>query len=146
MFVQHEMAIEADAQCHERCIDKLKYEVAADDVFGAFLEWPRHLDNIFQDDVRHHADEEANHSQHYQMCISLPLPIRHPERLEHCQCHYCKRSADNSRCYRFFASLFHTSRKDTKKRVKKQTISHIFTICRTLCCIFMLFIPVIRHK
>ena len=63
--IQYEMAVETDAQSHKRRIDKLKPEIAADDVFDAFLERPRHLDNVLQDDVRQHTDKETYYAQSY---------------------------------------------------------------------------------
>ena len=55
------MAIETDAQCHERRVDYLESDVAADDIFDTFLERPGQLDDILQDDVGHHACEKAYH-------------------------------------------------------------------------------------
>ena len=55
------MAIETDAKGYKRRVNQLKPKVAADDVFNAFLERPRQLDDILQDDVGHHACKEAYH-------------------------------------------------------------------------------------
>lgn len=81
-----------------------------------------------KENVCHHADREANHSQSYQMHIALPLPRFQSEGLKNGQRHHYKRGTDDPCRNGFYTFLFHTVGKGTKKRTKNQTIPHIFAI------------------
>ena len=48
----HKMAIEADEQRHQRCVDTLKTEIATDDIADATVVGARHMDNVSQNNFR----------------------------------------------------------------------------------------------
>ena len=78
------------------------------------------------------------------MHVGLPLPRIQSERLEYGQRHYHKCSADDPRRYRFYTSLFHTSRKGSIIPLNNQTICHISAIYHAIRHISMLFIPIMQ--
>ena len=112
------MTIETDEQRHQRRIDALEAEIAADDIADTTIVAAWHANHVFQDDFRQETTQQAQCKYRQQMDIGLPLPHFQSEGLEDGYSQYHKGGTDEAYANCFFMTFVHTADKGTKKNEK----------------------------
>ena len=110
------MTIETNEQGHQRRINALEAEIAADDIADTAIVGARHVDNVSQNDFRQETTEQSQCKYRQQMNIGLPLPHFESEGLEDSQCQHDKGATDDTNVDGFFMIFVHTAGKGTKKK------------------------------
>ena len=110
------MAVETDEQRHQRCVDALEAQIAADDIVDASLVGAGHADNVSQNEFRQETAEQAQCKYRQQMNIGLPLPHFESEGLEDGNRQHDEGATDDADIDGFFMTFVHTAGKSTKKK------------------------------
>ena len=103
------MAIETDEEWHQRGVDALEAEIAADDIADATIVGTGHADHMFQNDFRQKTTKQTQGKDAQQMDIGLPLPHFESERLEDGQRQYDEGAADNTDADGFVKFIIHNA-------------------------------------
>ena len=109
------MTIETNEQGHQRRINALEAEIAADDIADTAIVGARHADNVSQNDFRQETTEQSQCKYRQQMNIGLPLPHFQSEGLEDGYSQYHKSGTDEAYADSFFMTFVHTAGKGTNK-------------------------------
>ena len=107
------MAVQADEQCHQRGVDQLEPQVAADDVIDTLIIGAGHFDDILERGIGHRTTHKAQQPHRQQMDIASPLPSLQTEGFEDGQGEHREDGADDAGHNRIFLSLAHTADKGT---------------------------------